>query len=48
LASKDQKAKLEIRTLRRLDIAARTYFYEGLEKAENKFKLKELLLTELV
>jgi hypothetical protein len=47
LASEDRKAKLEIRALRRLDAAARTHFYKGLERAESEFKLKELLLTEL-
>jgi len=47
LASEDRKAKLEIRALRRLDEAVGTHFYEGLEKAEGEFKLKELVLTEL-
>ncbi len=47
MASEDRKAKLEIRALRRLDAIARTHFYEGLERAESEFKLKELLLTEL-
>jgi hypothetical protein len=47
LASEDRKAKLEIRALRRLDEAAGTHFYEGLERAESEFKLKELFLTEL-
>ena len=42
LASEDRKAKLEIRALRRLDEAVGTHFYEGLEKAEGEFKLKEL------
>ena len=48
LASEDRKAKLEIRALRRLDVVARTYFYKGLKRAKSEFKLKELLLTELV
>ena len=47
MASEDRKAKLEIRALRRLDAIARTHFYEGLERTESEFKLKELLLTEL-
>jgi hypothetical protein len=47
LASEDRKAKLESRALRRLDEAAGTLFYEGLERAEGDFKLKELFLTEL-
>jgi hypothetical protein len=47
LANEDRKAKLEIRALRRLDEAARTHFYEGLERVEGELKLKELFLTEL-
>ena len=47
MASEDRKAKLEIRALQRLDTIARTHFYEGLERTESEFKLKELLLTEL-
>jgi len=47
LESENRKAKLELRALRRLDEAAGTLFYEGLERAEGEFKLKELFLTEL-
>jgi hypothetical protein len=48
LANEDRKAKLEIRALRRLDEAARTHFYKGLERVKGELKLKELFLTELV
>ena len=47
LISEDQKAKLEICALRRLDAIAKTYFYKGLKRAKSKFKLKELLLIKL-
>ena len=48
MASKDWKAKLKIRALRRLDAAAGTHFYKGLERVKGELKLKELFLMELV
>jgi len=40
--------KLEICTLRKLDIIIRIHFYKGLERIKNEFKLKELLLIKFV